>query len=98
MNTSFETRIKLLELFAGNRSVGKVGEMLGMKVFSVDWGAYIGIDLCIDIGNMQANDVPFIPNIVWASPDCTTYQLLHAQHIEQTALNQKLNTLKSVIR
>ena len=27
----------LVELFAGSRSIGKVGDKLGMNVFSVDW-------------------------------------------------------------
>lgn len=30
----------LLELFAGSRSVGKVGERLGYNVFSIDWKGY----------------------------------------------------------
>lgn len=63
----------LLELFAGSRSVGLVGEELGMNVFSVDWQMFEGIDLSIDIGDMKKEDVPFVPDIVWASPDCTTY-------------------------
>ena len=65
----------LLELFAGSRSVGKVGEELGMNVFSVDWQMFDGISLAIDIGEMKKEDVPFIPDIVWASPDCTTYSI-----------------------
>jgi site-specific DNA-cytosine methylase len=24
---------------------------------------------------MKASDVPFIPDVVWASPDCTTYSI-----------------------
>ena len=65
----------LLELFAGSRSVGKVGEELGMKVFSVDWQKFEGINLAIDIGEMKKEDVPFVPDIIWASPDCTTYTI-----------------------
>ena len=65
----------LLELFAGSRSVGKVGEELGMNVFSVDWQMFDGINLAIDIGEMKKEDVPFIPDVVWASPDCTTYTI-----------------------
>ena len=66
---------KLLELFAGSRSIGKVGESLGMDVFSVDWTAYENIDLVIDIAQMTIEDVPFIPDVIWASPDCTTYSI-----------------------
>lgn len=65
----------LLELFASSRSVGKVGEELGMKVFSVDWQMFEDIDLVIDIGKMKKEDVPFIPDVVWASPDCSTYSI-----------------------
>ena len=65
----------LLELFAGSRSVGSVAESFGMKVFSVDWQKFEGIDLAIDIGELKKEDVPFVPDIVWASPDCTTYTI-----------------------
>ena len=66
---------KLLELFAGDRSVGKAADFIGMEVFSVDWEKYKDIDLCIDIGDMKISDCPFLPDIVWASPDCTTYSI-----------------------
>jgi len=72
--------IKLLELFAGSRSVGKVAEQLGMQVLSVDWTAYENIDIVIDIGNLATKDIPFIPDIIWASPDCTTYSVLALKH------------------
>jgi len=67
--------MKLLELFAGDRSVGKEAEKLGIKVFSIDWTAYENIDLVIDIENLNIDDIPFIPDIFWASPDCTTYTI-----------------------
>ncbi len=66
---------KLLELFAGSRSVGRVAESMGLEVFSVDWQAFDGIDLSKDIAELSLNDVPFIPDVIWASPDCTTYSI-----------------------
>tara|TARA_R110001592_G_scaffold225636_1_gene481600 strand:- start:22 stop:678 length:657 start_codon:yes stop_codon:yes gene_type:complete len=68
-------KTKLLELFAGSRSVGKVAEKKEMQVFSIDWTEYENIDLAIDIEDLQIFDVPFIPDVVWASPDCTTYSI-----------------------
>ena len=65
----------LLELFAGARSVGSVADEFGMNVFSVDWTPYENIDLAIDIEELTLEQVPFIPDIVWASPDCTTYSI-----------------------
>lgn len=67
--------MKLVELFAGSRSVGKVAEKMGFEVFSVDWTAYEGIDLVIDIEHMVAGDTPFVPDVVWCSFDCTTYSI-----------------------
>lgn len=67
--------MNILELFAGSRSIGKAAESLGMNVFSVDWEKYKDIDLSIDIGELKKEDVPFIPDIIWASPDCTTYSI-----------------------
>ena len=65
----------LVELFAGSRSVGSVAEAKGMNVFSIDWQKFDKIDLAIDIEELQTKDVPFIPDVVWASPDCTTYTI-----------------------
>lgn len=67
--------MNLLELFAGSRSIGKAGEALQMNVFSVDWKAYDNINLQINIGELTKEHIPFIPDIIWASPDCTTYSI-----------------------
>lgn len=46
-----------------------------MEVFSVDWEDYPDIDLSTDIGRLTVDDIPFEPDVVWASPDCTTYSI-----------------------
>ena len=72
--------MNVLELHAGSRSIGKVAEFLGMNVFSVDWTNYENIDLVIDIEKIQPSDIPFIPDIIWTSPDCTTYSIAGISH------------------
>ena len=67
--------MKILKLFAGSRSFSKAAEELGHETFSVDWDPYDNIDLYIDISKMTIDDVPFIPDIIWSSPDCTTYTI-----------------------
>jgi len=67
--------MNILELFAGSRCIGRAANELGCNVFSVDWTDYEGINLQIDIGKLKLEDVPFIPDVVWASPDCTTYSI-----------------------
>jgi len=72
--------MNLLELHAGSRSIGKVAEKYGINVFSVDWTNYNNIDLVIDIENIKPSDIPFIPDIIWTSPDCTTYSIAAISH------------------
>tara|TARA_R110000764_G_scaffold185642_1_gene271021 strand:+ start:40 stop:705 length:666 start_codon:yes stop_codon:yes gene_type:complete len=68
-------KIKILELFAGSRSLGSEAEKIGFEVFSIDWTAYDKINLVKDIGKLEKKDVPFTPGMVWASPDCSTYSI-----------------------
>jgi hypothetical protein len=67
--------MNLLECFAGSRSVGKVGDKLGFSVFSIDIKPFEGIDLVADMEFVTVNDIPFIPDVAWFSPPCTTYSI-----------------------
>jgi len=67
--------MKVLELFAGSRSVGKASESLGYEVFSSDLNDFEGIDYAVDILNFDVNKVPFQPDIIWASPPCTYFSV-----------------------
>ena len=60
--------MKLLELFAGSRSVGKVAEEMGFEVFSTDLNPFENIDLVGDILKITRDDIPFVPDVIWASP------------------------------
>ena len=66
---------KLLELFAGSRSWGKIADELGYEVFSVDWKQFEGIDLVIDIEQLTENMLPWIPDVVIDGRPCTTYSM-----------------------
>ena len=72
--------MKVLELFAGSRSIGKVADELGYEVFSVDINNFKGIDLVKDIEFLTKEDIPFIPDVIWASPPCTTYSIAAISH------------------
>ena len=67
--------VNVLELFAGSRSIGKVSEELGYRVFSSDLKGFNNIDYEIDILDFDTSKVPFKPDILWASPPCTSYSV-----------------------
>ena len=71
--------MKVLELFAGTRSIGRAFEAHGHEVFSVDWNEdFEDIDLNCDISTLTAEQVLKLfgrPDVIWASPDCTTYSV-----------------------
>ena len=72
--------VKVLELFAGSRSIGKAAESLGYEVYSSDLNNFEGIDYPIDILDFDTSKVPFKPDIIWASPPCTTYSIAAISH------------------
>ncbi len=66
--------MKVLELFAGTRSIGRAFERKGHEVFSVEWDRkHPDIDLYIDIGKLTSAEILEKfgkPDVVWMSPDC----------------------------
>lgn len=76
--------MKVLELFAGTRSIGKAFEAKGHQVFSVEWDKrFEKIDLYADIMNVTAADILEKfgrPDVIWASPDCTTFSIAAISH------------------
>lgn len=77
-------QLKVLELFAGTRSIGKAFEKNGHKVFSIEWDSrHENIDLYADILTVTVEQVleQFGKvDIIWASPDCTSYSIAGISH------------------
>lgn len=72
--------MRVLELFAGSRSIGRQAEALGWEVFSSDINAFPGIDYAVNILEFDVAKVPFKPDIIWASPPCTTFSVASIGH------------------
>ena len=72
--------MKILELFAGSRSIGKAGEKLGHTIFSSDIEQFGEIDYIADILNFDTAQVPFVPDVIWASPPCTGFSVAAIGH------------------
>ena len=76
--------MKVLELFAGTRSIGKAFEAKGHEVFSVEWDKnFENINLYADIGTLTAEEIIKRfgrPDVIWASPDCATFSVAAISH------------------
>lgn len=76
--------MKVLELFAGTRSIGKAFEACGHEVYSVEWNKkFKNIDLYADIGSITAEQIIKDfghPDVIWASPDCATFSIAAIGH------------------
>lgn len=67
--------MKVLELFAGSRSIGKVADRLAFDVYSSDIEQFGGIDYVTDILQFDVTKIPFKPDIIWASCPCTAFSV-----------------------
>ena len=71
--------MKVLDLFCGTKSIAKAFEEKGHEVYTVDWDARFSPSLVADIGTLTAQDIiklcGGVPDVIWASPDCTTYSV-----------------------
>ena len=78
------SKMKVLELFAGTRSIGRSFEERGHEVYSIDYDEiHNDIDWYVDLEFVTADDILERfgkPDIIWASPDCTTYSIAAISH------------------
>lgn len=69
----------VLDLFCGTKSIANAFEEKGHTVYTVDWDKQFEPTLSVDIGTLTATDIiklcGDVPDVVWASPDCTTYSV-----------------------
>lgn len=89
----------VLELFAGTRSISKAFERRGHKAYSIEWNKdFENISLYEDINNISTKDIiklcGGIPDVIWASPDCTTFSIAAISHHRRK--NDETGNLDSV--
>lgn len=75
--------MKVLELFAGTGVISKAFRDRGHETFCVDWDSALDVDLVADIGQLGAEEIEARfgrPDVIWASPDCTTYSVAGISH------------------
>ena len=86
--------MKVLELFAGTRSIGKAFEEKGHEVFSIEWDkSFENIDLYKNIYELSAKEILDKfgnPDVIWASPDCSSYSIAAISHHRKREENGNL--------
>lgn len=84
----------VLDLFCGTKSVANAFEERGHTVFTVDWDERFSPSLVADIGTLTAQDIiklcGGVPDVIWASPDCTTYSVAAISKHRRRDLNGNL--------
>lgn len=77
-------KLKVLDLFSGTQSIAKAFRKNGHETFTIEWDkSHEGIDWYEDIMNVTAQDILDRfgqPDVIWASPDCTTYSIAGISH------------------
>lgn len=74
----------ILELFSGNGDISNAFRNRGHEVYRVDWSEKVEAELHADVNTLSTSDIiklcGGIPDIIWASPDCTTYSIATHRH------------------
>jgi site-specific DNA-cytosine methylase len=93
------TKLKTVELFCGTKSFSKVAKELGHETFTIDNDERHNPDLCIDIMDFDISMLPEKfrnPDIVWASPPCTTFSIASVRHYWQEGKPKNDKCLKGI--
>ena len=73
------SKLKVLDLFAGTRSVAKAFEKNGHEVYTIEWDrVHEGIDWYADLFDVTAKDIIERfgkPDVIWASPPCEKFSV-----------------------
>lgn len=89
----------ILELFSGTASFSNVAKKRGHRVFTLDIDKQFKPNLCIDILDFNINMLPEEfkkPNVIWASPPCTTFSVASIRHYWENGKPKNEKTLKGI--
>ena len=71
--------MKILELFSGTGHISEAFKARGHETYRVDWSDKVEAELHADITKLTVKDIielcGGVPDVIWASPDCTTYSV-----------------------
>lgn len=68
-------KLNVLDLFCGLKSLKQPCEDFGMNYFGVDFCEKFNPELLTNIMYLNYQDIPFGPDIIWASPPCEHFSV-----------------------
>ena len=75
--------MKMLELFSGTAHMSEAFKRRGWDTYRVDYDTSFPAESHADIGKLTAQDILDDfgrPDVIWASPDCTTFSIAAISH------------------
>lgn len=73
----------MIEFFSGSKVMSNTFKNAGYKVLTIDNNPKLNPDICINILDFDINMLPDefkSPDVVWASPPCTTFSVAGIGH------------------
>lgn len=74
----------VLELFSGTGNLSEHFRKHGHTAYTIDYNPDYNPTLCADISKLTVSDILSltgkVPDVIWASPDCTTYSVMAMSH------------------
>ena len=62
--------MKILELFAGTASFSNVAKEFEHDIFTSDYDPQFDVHYRVNIFDFDYSKIPFVPDVIWASPPC----------------------------
>ena len=89
MPDAYAPVVIMIELFSGTGVMSAAFRALGWDTLTVDWDPRLPADAHLDIGALDADTLTRLaggrPDVVWASPDCTTFSIAAIGHHRRPA-------------
>ena len=89
--------MKLLELFSGSGILSKTFRDNGHDTFTIDFNKKYNPDLCKDIIDLSLSDIPFKPDVIWASPPCQCFSIASCSSHWNNHIPIDDDTIKSIL-